>query len=278
MKIMIIGANGQLGTDLAKVFKDEELILLTHQDIEITSLSKVMKVVKNYSPEVIINTAAYHNLSQCEENPEMAFEVNALGVRKLAKVCDAESIELVHISTDYVFDGNKKVPYVESDCPNPLNTYGISKLAGEFFAKWVKNHYIVRVAGLFGTTGCRAKGGMNFVETMLKLTKTREEIEVTSNVFCSPTYTVDAAMKIKELITGNFEPGIYHVTNRGECSWYEFAKEIFDQAGLSIKVLPKEEISTIRRPEYSVLASEKIQQPRDWKEALGDYLKERKVV
>jgi dTDP-4-dehydrorhamnose reductase len=271
MKIMIIGANGQLGTDLVKALTGEDVIPLTHKDIEITEFSNVQEVVEGVRPDLIINTAAYHNVPLCEEKPELAFKVNALGVRNLAMICEERSIKLMHISTDYVFDGLKGAPYVESDQPNPLNTYGISKLAGEFFVRWVREHYIVRVASLFGTTGCRAKGGTNFVEVMLRLAKKRRQINVTPTVFCSPTYTVDAAIKIGEIIK-NGKPGLYHVTNRGECSWYEFAKEIFSQAGVKIEVLPVEEKDAVRRPRYSALRSERIEQPRDWRDALRDYL------
>jgi dTDP-4-dehydrorhamnose reductase len=271
---MIIGSNGQLGTDLVKVLVGENVIPLTHQDIEITDILSVEEVVERVSPDVIINTAAYHNVPLCEEKPELAFKVNALGVRNLAIICERRAIKFVHISTDYVFDGLKRAPYVESDTPNPLNTYGISKLAGEFFAKWVREHYIIRVASLFGRTGCRAKGGTNFVEMMLDIAKRRKQINVTPKVFCSPTYTLDAAEKIKEIIKGE-APGVYHVVNKGGCSWYEFAKEIFNQAGMDVEVLPIEEKDIIRRPKYSILKSERIEQPRDWKDALRDYLTKR---
>ena len=278
MKIFLIGANGQLGTDIMKVFKSEEILPLTHEQIEIVDLPRSKQIIEDYNPEVIINTAAYHNVPDCEKNLRTSFSVNAIGVRNLAQICRTNSIRLVHISTDYVFDGKKSSPYDEEDTPNPLNVYGVSKLAGEYFAKRVEKHYIIRVASLFGITGCRAKGGRNFVETMFNAAKTRDTVQVTSNIICSPTYTYDAALKIKEILENDYRPGIYHVINDGNCSWYEFALEIFRQAGINIKVEEREEseeVNGITRPLYSPLTSNEITSLRHWKEALSAYLLER---
>jgi dTDP-4-dehydrorhamnose reductase len=280
MKVTIIGANGQLGKDLIKVFNKNGLNPLTHQEIEITDFLQSRNVIEKYMPEVIINTAAFHNVPECEKNPEKAFLVNSIGVKNLANICRNNDIILVHISTDYVFDGKKNSPYIEEDIPNPLNVYGISKLAGEFFAKKVEKHYIIRVASLFGISGCRAKGGGNFVKTMLNFAKTKEVIQVTSNIICSPTYTFDAALKIKEILEEKLPYGIYHVTNSGSCSWYEFALEIFNQIGANIKVekrIEDEEIAGVKRPLYSALTSNKIRPLRHWKEALKAYLEEEKI-
>jgi dTDP-4-dehydrorhamnose reductase len=277
MKTLIIGANGQLGNDLAAVFEPDETIPLNHEHIEITDYDQSRKVIEKYKPEVVLNTAAYHNVPDCEKNPEMAFQVNSLGLKNLSEICQLNQMSLVHISTDYVFDGSKNSPYTEKDTPNPLNVYGISKLAGEFFVKKVEKHYVIRVASLFGKTGCRAKGGGNFVKTMLHLAKTKDRIQVTSNVRCSPTSTQDAAAKIHEILQEKFTPGIYHVTNDGTCSWYEFALEIFSQANINITVDKKneaQEVGGIRRPLYSAMTSEKIKPLRHWKQALQAYLHE----
>lgn len=281
MKVMIIGANGQLGTDLQKAFSEEEVIPLTHSEIEITDPFQVKQLGEQHQPDVLINTAAYHDVQQCERNPDKTFLVNAVGVKHLAQACRELSTRFIHISTDYVFDGRKKAAYTEDDVPNPLNTYGVSKLAGEFLAQMAGSYYIIRVASLFGITGCRAKGGRNFVETMLNLAKTKDVVQVTSNITCSPTYTLDAAHRVKEIAKGQPPPGIYHVTNHGVCSWYEFALEIFRQQGINVRVEKKEEkeeVEGILRPLHSALASQKLPPMRHWKEAVSAYLEERSVT
>lgn len=277
--ILILGANGQLGTDLVKVFADSGVIGLTHQDIEITDKNQVESAIEQYKPQVIINTAAFHNTVECEVQPEKSFLVNAVAVKFLAEACNKKSIVLAHIGSDYIFDGKKQKPYVESDAPNPLNVYGASKLAGEFFAAKADKYYVVRIASVFGVAGCRAKNGKNFVESMLESAKTKNVLQVTSNIFSSPTYTKDAAGRIKEIIFNQMPYGIYHVVNSGQCSWHEFALEIFKQKNISVKVeekLETEQSAGIKRPMYSVLTSSKLPPMGSWQEALKDYLVERK--
>lgn len=281
MKIVLIGANGQLGSDIMAVFGTEEIVPLTHGDIEITDYERSRQMLEEHLPEVVINTAAYHDVPECEKHPENAFLVNSVGLRNLSEICFDHRMTLVHISTDYVFDGKKDSPYSESDIPNPLNTYGVSKLAGEYFVRRMEKHYVVRVSSLFGKSGCRAKEGGNFVKTMLRMAKTRDKVRVTSNIICSPTYTKDAASTIKKLIVRSYPYGIYHAANSGFCSWYEFALEIFSQAKIKIDVEPKTEGEVeagVRRPLYSPLISEKIEPVRDWKGALRAYLIEENVL
>ncbi len=281
MKTLIIGADGQLGSDLMAIFGPEETIPLTHADIEITDFEQSRRVLEEHGAEIVINTAAYHNVPQCEKDPARAFLVNSMGLRNLSEICFDRRVTLVQVSTDYVFDGKKDSPYAESDVPHPLNTYGVSKLAGEFFTRWVEKHYVVRLASLFGKTGCRAKSGGNFVKTMLRLAKTKDLVQVTSNIICSPTYTKDAAVKIKELLDEDYPSGVYHAANGGFCSWYEFALEIFAQAKIEIDVEQKVESEIeggVRRPLYSPLVSEKIKPVRDWREALRAYLIEENVL
>lgn len=281
MKVLLIGANGQLGRDIVTVFKPGEIISLVHEDIEIADFESVKKNLEKLQPEIVINTAAYHNVPECENNPDKAFLINSVGLKNLSKICHHNRMGLVHISTDYVFDGNKKSPYTEGDTPNPLNVYGVSKLAGEFFVRRLEKHYVVRLASLFGKAGCRAKGGGNFVKTMLHLAGAKDRIQVTSNVICSPTYTKDAAIRIRELLAERYPSGIYHVTNSGFCSWYEFALEIFSQAKVEIRVdkkIEEKEVEGIERPLYSPLASDKTPPLRHWKEGLKAYLREENVI
>ena len=168
MKVAVIGASGQLGSDLVKVFED--VIPLTHKDIEVTDLSSC-EILKELKPDVVINTAAYHKTDECEENPEKAFLVNSVGARNVALICKEIGAIDVFISTDYVFDGSKKEPYTEEDVPNPINVYGVSKYAGEILTRYIcGKYYIIRVASLFGVAGARGKGG-SFVETMIKKAK-----------------------------------------------------------------------------------------------------------
>ncbi|MDI6733805.1 MAG: dTDP-4-dehydrorhamnose reductase [Planctomycetota bacterium] len=287
MKIIIIGANGQLGTDLLKVFSSPigtknrwQVIGLTISDIDITDFSKVRQMIEEKKPDIVINTAAYHNVPECEKNPQEAFLVNTLAVRNLANLCRTFNIKLVHFSTDYVFDGRKMRPYNEDDTPNPLNVYATSKLAGEYFVKLIPDHYIIRVASLFGLAGCMGKGGTNFVESMLNVAKTNKTtVQVTSNITSSPTYTYDAALKIREMIEDNYPPGPYHLTNSGYCTWFEFAAAIFRESNIKIRLEPreeKEEEAGVKRPLFSALTSKKLTALRPWQEALKHYMASRK--
>ncbi len=239
-------------------------------------------MIKSHSPDIIINTSAYHKVDECESNPEKSFRVNALGVRNLASLCRDCRATLVHFSTDYVFDGRKKQPYTEEDMPNPRNVYGISKIAGEYFVKYLLDKYfLIRTSGLFGTAGSSGKGG-NFIESMLRLAGKRKEIRVVEDQVLSPTYTLDLARKVKELIsTASY--GVYHITNNGSCSWYDFAREIFRLSGIEVtlkKTTSREFAATAERPEYSVLGNHNLEKIgkddlRTWEKALGDYLEHR---
>lgn len=276
MKILLIGADGQLGSELGRVF-GPGLTPLTHRDIEVADAAQTAAIIRAQAPDAVINTAAFHNLPGCEKDPETAFRVNVLGTRNLALACRETGARLVHISTDYVFDGRRASPYTEEDVPRPLNVYGVSKAAGEFFVPVAGRHYTIRTSSLFGIRGCRAKGGRNFVKTMLLAADTRREVEVSVNVISSPTYARDAALRIQELLEVDAPSGIYHIANGGACSWYEFAVEIFAQAGLAVKVRPRQETEDgegVKRPLSTPLASVKIEPLRPWKAALADYLAE----
>lgn len=279
MKVAIIGANGQLGFDLVRAFTTEhETVPLTHDDIDITDFKLSDKVLKNMQPEAVINCAAYIRVDDAEDCADKAFAVNALGARNIAKICkDMDSI-LVHISTDYVFDGRKTKPYIEEDIPNPLNVYGNSKLAGEYFVRNIlERHYIIRSSSLFGVAGASGKGS-NFVETMIKKANNNEEIKVVDDMIMSPTYTKDAACMIKTILIKKLPYGIYHVANSGKCSWYEFAKTIFETIGMKANLSrTKTDIlqSNARRPMFSPLANAKIKkyglEMKSWDAALKSY-------
>ncbi|MBN2057716.1 MAG: dTDP-4-dehydrorhamnose reductase [Candidatus Saganbacteria bacterium] len=283
MKILVIGADGQLGTDLAKVVPKNEFVGLTIKDIDITDKARCLHVIKQHSPDVVINTAAYHHVDKCEDNEAPAFEVNTYGPKYLAQACKAVDCALVHISTDYVFDGKKGKPYVETDAPNPESIYAISKYAGEQCVKYILDkHFIVRSTGLFGTAGCLGKGGGNFVEGMIKRSQTQPELKVVTDEMLSPTYSLDLAGNINELCrTGKY--GTYHMVSHGHCSWYEFALEIFKQLGRQIKINEAKAADfkpQARRPKFSALDNANLKKigldlMRPWQDALKAYLIEK---
>jgi dTDP-4-dehydrorhamnose reductase len=279
MKIVIIGADGQLGTDLCTVIDITKQIPLTIKDLDITNISQCHNVLTKHLPDIVINTAAYNKVDLCEENDLEAYKVNANGVKNLALVCREIDSTLVHFSTNYVFDGEKQFPYAEMDTPNPRTAYGISKLAGEYFVKYIcKKYYLIRTAGLFGKAGCLGKGGVNFVEAILSKAKNGEELKVIGDEILSPTYTLDLARKVYELI-GTNKFGTYHITNKGECSWYDFAKKIFEYAGVEInlqRINSSQLNSKAKRPKYSTLVNCNLDELglNDlpvWQEALKSY-------
>jgi dTDP-4-dehydrorhamnose reductase len=283
MTTVLIGANGQLGSELRQVFSDHDLVPLTHADLELTDRAQVTDVVRKFRPTLIINTAAYHRVDESEGFPERAFAVNALAMRDLAVAAKAVGAVLVHFSTDYVFDGRQRHPYQEIDSPGPLSVYATSKLAGEYFVRAIhEQHFLIRTCGLYGIAGSRGKGG-NFVETMLRLAREGREIRVVGDQVLTPTSAKELAKKVRQLVgTGRY--GLYHITNNGECSWYQFATAIFELSG--IRLLLTETTSAAFgaravRPAYSVLDNANLRSlglddMREWRDALADYLAERK--
>ena len=274
----MIGSNGQLGTDLVRVLaQSHEVSGLTHKEIEVTS-QESCSILTSLSPDAVINTAAFHKTDLCEDDPVKTFAVNAIGARNVALACRSIGATDVYISTDYVFDGEKRTPYIEEDTPFPINTYGISKLAGEFFTRQIPKHYVVRISSVFGVAGASGKGG-NFVETMISKAKSKEQIKVVDDQWMSPTYTMDAALTIRSMLDMGIPPGIYHAANAGCCSWYEFTKAIMELSNMDPSVLPIKSSSfqtKARRPAFSALASSCLSRfgipIRNWREALADYL------
>jgi dTDP-4-dehydrorhamnose reductase len=282
MRIVVVGGNGQLGSHIASAYADrgDAVVSLTHADIELSNLDAVRCCLGATSADVVVNTAAMHHVEKCEEQPEKAFAVNAIGARNLALVTRELAMVLVHISTDYVFDGAKGKPYHEGDVPLPLNVYGNSKLAGEYLVRTVNpRHFVLRTSALYGKHPCRAKGGQNFVDLMLRLGRERGKVRVVDTEFVSPTSTTDLARQIVAL-SGCDAFGLYHATGEGSCSWYEYAKEIYSLANLNAKVevaSSSEFPAKVARPSYSVLENRALNQLglntfRPWQEALAAYL------
>jgi len=272
MKILVIGSKGMLGTDLMQGLSKTsyEFIGLDIQDIDITKKEEMSKIKKE-NPGIIINCAAYTNVDLAETEKEKCYSVNLGGIKNLVRICKKNKITLVYISTDYVFDG-KKEGYDEDDEKNPINYYGKTKSEGEdIIINNLEKYYIIRTSWLFG------KNGKNFVETIIKLCKEKEEIKVVEDQIGSPTYTKDLSKGIIEIIKNinKYKCGVYHITNSGKCSWFEFASEIARLTGSRCRINPcttQEFTRPAKRPKFSMLNNNKTEKLRHWKEALKEYL------
>jgi dTDP-4-dehydrorhamnose reductase len=284
VRALITGGGGQLAADLIRLFPEPDVLAPTHAELDITNVGRLRSVIEEFSPNVVINTAAFHDVDQCESEPEAAFAVNAAAVQRLASVCRASRATLVHLSTDYVFNGRGSRPYREGDPIEPINVYGASKAAGEMaICCTTDNHLIIRTTGLYGLAGRHTRRG-NFVETMLRLARLGEDIEVVSDQVLTPSYCIDVASAIGRLLDAG-ATGTFHVTNGGQCSWHEFSREVFRLAGELIDVRPIKQADRpvpARRPAYSVLANRAMEslgiaRPRPWQEALAEYIEGRDV-
>lgn len=279
MKVIVTGSDGQLGSDILKVF-GESTIGFSHAEFEVTDMEMCENKIKNI--DCVINCAAYVRVDDCEDNPQEAFMVNAIGAKNIASVCNKRNVTSVYISTDFVFDGNKSTPYEEGDIPNPLNLYGLTKYAGEIFTKnYAQKSYIIRTASLYGLSGTKGKGG-NFIDFIMEKYSKNEEIEIVNDIYMSPTYTKDLANMIKIITEKNLPFGIYHIVNEGHCSWYNFATEVFNLLHINAKIIPitiDKLNRKARRPLFTPLINKKLKNfnlhLRSWKEALQDYIKEK---
>lgn len=276
MKVVVTGAKGQLGSDLVYLLSDKghKVYGYGREELDITNFDQVHQVISNVTPDVVIHAAAYTKVDLAESEQDQAFLVNAYGTRNVAVASEAVGAKLVYVSTDYVFDGKATTPYNEFASTNPQSVYGKSKLAGEQFVRDLHSKFfIVRTSWVFG------KHGNNFVKTMLKLAQERDELKVVDDQVGSPTYTVDLARCILDLIQTE-KYSIYHVSNSGHCSWYEFAKAIFEEAGIEVKVNPcttKDFPRPAPRPAYSVfehmaLRLNGFNDMREWRNALREFI------
>ena len=283
MNIVIIGADGQLGSDISAKLKQAGLgvIELVRNDIEISNRYSVNSIItKSLNAGFVINTAAFHHVEKSELDPVTSFNVNGAGAANIAYACRELDLPLMHISTDYVFDGRGKKPYIESDLPNPVNVYGNSKLTGEYLIRSITdNSYILRLSGIYGRNICIEKG-YNFVDKILKIGEEKGEVKVVDDEVLTPTFTEDIAEQILLMIAKKAEYGIYHVSAEGSCSWYEFTKEIFRIKGNGVKVkkaLPGEFSGGVQRPAYSVMENKHLKDQGlnimpHWKLGLKKYI------
>jgi len=275
-KILVSGSGGQLGLELAALlpWRGQEVVALSKEELDVADFGAVMLALEKHSPDVVVNAAAYTNVDGCETETDLAYSINALGPRNLAQLCEERGCDLLHVSTNYVFDGESERPYEPFDTPNPISAYGRTKLAGEEYVRQLTNSwYVVRSAGVYGR-------GHNFVRTMLRLGMEREVLKIKDDEYISPTYAVDLAEGIAEVIeAGRY--GLYHLTNAGSCSWYEFAKEIFELAGVEVEVVPvpgSEYPLPAARPANGVLRALDGPELRHWRQALEDYLDRERAI
>jgi dTDP-4-dehydrorhamnose reductase len=279
MRIALIGADGQLGAELLTTLAGQAVVPFYYPSFDVTEPAQARDALAAVRPEIVINTAAFHRVDECEDHVEDAFRVNAFAVRDLALTCRSLGAALVHFSTDYVFDGCAGSPYVEGDSPFPLSAYGGSKLAGEYFVRGImEKYFLIRTCGLYGLAGCREKG-TNFVEAMLRMDGQGKTIRVVDDQWVTPTSAAELAVRIAALIaTPHY--GLYHLTNEGRCTWYGFARAIFEILGRSPDLQPVDSAtfgSKARRPAFSVLENKKAKDMglpdfSPWRDALRDYL------
>jgi dTDP-4-dehydrorhamnose reductase len=281
MKVLVTGAGGMLAEDLIPILsgRGHETLAPAESELDITNFNIVSAIVENINPELIINCAAYTRVDDAEEEESKALRVNGDGVRNLCMVCRAGNIPLIHFSTDYVFDGTKPTPYTIHDKPKPVNAYGRSKLAGEkHILKLMDEFYLIRTSWLFGLHG------KNFVETMLDLAKSKKSIKVVNDQRGCPTWTIHLSEAVADLIATK-RYGIYHITNSGSVTWYDYAREIFRLSGANIDVIPvkSEEFPRLaKRPHNSILDSYPLPEVLKrnmplWQEALTEYLELRNL-
>lgn len=283
MKVLLLGAAGQLGEDIVSTWQGHDLVALTHAQCDVTSREQIFAAVEAHEPELIIDNAAYVRVDDAEKEPHLAFAVNAEGAKHVADAALQFGTSVLYISTDYVFGRGSK-PHLEDEPVYPLGVYAITKAGGEALVRGTTpRHFIVRSSGLYGTAGSSGKGG-NFVETMLRFGREGRSWEVVADEVLCPTYTRDLAEKLQELVaTGAY--GTYHLTNSGECSWYEFACAALEMAGIEANVSPTTSAewgAAAPRPPYSVLAETKLgklglKPMRPWREALSAYLEDSRL-
>jgi dTDP-4-dehydrorhamnose reductase len=272
VRALVTGGGGQLASDLAERLPNA--LALPRTELDITDDGSVARAFERAQPDTVFNCAAFHNVDVCETEEDRSFEVNARAVKRLAQRCEQTGATLVHLSTNYVFDGRRQEPYAEDERPNPRSIYALSKLAGEYAAlAYCSNAIVVRSAGLYGHHGSASKGG-NFVQRMIARAREQGQLKMVADQRLNPTFTADLASGLIEAVEQGSR-GILHITNSGECSWFEFTVEIMRLAEIDV---PIEAVETapggVDRPRNGVLAHSRTDTPplRSWQEALAAYL------
>lgn len=282
MKILLIGKTGQIGKEIDNIgrLKKHNIKSLDRKELNILDFLKVKNILDYFSPEIVINTTAYHVVEECEKYPQKAFAVNSLAVKNLAILCNEREINLVHFSTAWVFDGQKQGPYLENDICNPLQIYGLSKFAGEILCQNNnKNTVIIRTCGVFGgKKGSRSKKG-NFILNLLRAARTKRSLEVSSEQMTSITSAKDLALATIQLLGKKPNSGIYHLVNNGICSWIEVAKKIVELKNLKLNIIPIDREGNFKEVRVPINSSLKNKKAKDlgitlppWENALRRYL------
>jgi dTDP-4-dehydrorhamnose reductase len=282
MRIVLVGGTGQLGGDILRNNNAYDIVAPDRAALDLANSAQMSDYIRALRPEMVINCAAFHNVPLCEAAPEQAFRINCAAVRDLAAACQEIGAWLVTFSSDYVFGGEKRVPYLEDDCPAPLQIYGITRLAGEHaaLATVPDRAIVIRTCGLYGRSGAKSKSG-NFIDGRVSDALQGRRIEMAAEQTISPTSTHDLSRAVLALVGHpRLEPGVYHLVNDGECSWYTLTRAIIETMGLRVEVVPVDRggrSGTMRRPLYSVLANTRARRLgialRPWYEALADYLR-----
>jgi dTDP-4-dehydrorhamnose reductase len=283
MLVAVIGSNGQIGSEVVRAARAAglDVLELRHADCDVTDMASVQRALSPLREgDAVVDTAAFHRTDECEDHADRALSVNALGAYRVGTVARARRAVTVYLSSDFVFDGTKSTPYLESDAPNPINVYGASKVAGEALVCAADPQaLVIRVSAVFGPAGSSGKGG-NFVESMVAKARSHIAPDVVDDIVMAPTSAIDAAGLLVELVRRHAPGGIYHLANAGSCSWAQFTDAIFELIGSDLRARPTKASSLngkARRPAYSVLASERLAalglQTRDWRVALGEYLR-----
>ncbi|MFH1903487.1 MAG: dTDP-4-dehydrorhamnose reductase [Candidatus Omnitrophota bacterium] len=284
MKILLIGKTGQLGNDILKNNAKHEIFAPDRDELDLNNSTAIINIITKVKPQIVINTAAFHNVCLCEKEYDQALRINCLAVRDLALTCKEIGSSLITFSSDYVFNGKKMSPYFEDDTLSPLQIYGITRAAGEYIALSIapENTIIIRTCGLYGITGGKSKGG-NFVDKRINEAKINKKIEISCEQIVSPTYTFDLSLAVFKLIENQkLKCGIYHLVNEGMCNWYEFTKAIYKIMGLNVDLIPVNRYGLdngMRRPLYSALANTKAKRMGivlpHWEDAIKRYLQEK---
>ena len=281
LRVAVFCATGQLGQDLVLALADHQVLALAHDQADVTDAGAVARVLEPFRPDWVVTAAALHDVDRCEDEPERALRVNALGALHVARAAHRLGARTLYVSTDYVFSGKKGSPYLESDLPDPVNAYGASKLAGEAMvgAAAGPGSLVVRASGLYGRHPCRGKAGRNFVELMLRLGRERGSVRVVDDETVSPTSTAHLARAMAGAIAAG-TAGVLHLAAAGHCTWLEFARAIFEEAGMAVEVAragPGEFPRKAPRPAFSPLASARVAREGleplpHWRDGLGTYL------
>ncbi len=280
-RVLVFGGSGQLGSDIVRCWTGMQVGAPSSAEANVEDAAAVERAFDTYAPDIVVNCTAFHNVDRCESEPERAFAVNALAVEAMAQLCKRRDAVFVTFSTDYVFDGERKHPYAESDVPRPINAYGVSKLAGELLvARTNGKTFVVRTCGVFGTRVSSSKG-YTFIDRIVTQARSGEPVRVVSDMVITPSYTAHIAAALRDLLATQ-RYGLYHIANEGPVSWYDFAREALRQAGIACAVEPISYTSwnsAVRRPAYSALENARlhalgIYMP-SWQEGISAYLRDK---